>query len=119
MSQALSRYSILAHSIPAAAEAVRLSPSNADAHRALATTFRNVQMYREAERELSRAASLRPDDDLIWLDLGSARDQLDDQQGALSALNQAVTRAPYYAHTRWERANVRLRMGRYGEASPE
>jgi len=119
ISQALARYSFLTHSIPAAAEAVRLSPSNADAHRALATTFRNVQMYREAEHEFSRAASLRPNDDLIWLDLGSARDELDDQHGALSALDQAVACAPYYAHTRWERANVRLRIGRYDEAFPE
>lgn len=119
LSRILSRYAFLSHSIPAAAEAVRLTPLDADAHRALSITFREAQMYREAERELALAASLRPNDDLIWLDLGTARDQLEDAQGALSAFDQAVTRAPYYAHTRWERANVWLRMGRYDEAFPE
>ena len=119
LSRALGRYALLTHSIPAAAQAVRLTPLDADAHRALSITFREVRMYPDAERELALAASLRPNDDLIWLDLGSARDQLDDPQGALSAFNQAVTRAPYYAHTRWERANLRLRMGQYDEAFPE
>jgi len=119
LSRVLGRYALLTHSISAAAEAVRLTPWDPDAHRALSTTFREVHMFREAEREVALAASLRPNDDLLWLDLGTARDQLEDAQGALSAFDQAVTRAPYYAHTRWERANVRLRMGRYDEAFAE
>jgi len=112
----LARYATVTKSIPAAAEAVRLSPSDADAHRALAVTFQNVQMYREAERELALAASLRPKDDYVWLDLGTARDQLDDPEKALNAFDQAVARAPFYAHTHWQRGNVRLRLGRYDEA---
>jgi len=119
LSKVFGRYSLLTHSLPAAAESVRWMSSDADAHRALARSFREVQMFREAERELAMAASLRPNDDLIWLELGAIRDQLDDQQGALTAFDQAVARAPYYAHTRWERANLRLRMGRYDEAFAE
>ncbi|HEY6119232.1 MAG TPA: tetratricopeptide repeat protein [Pyrinomonadaceae bacterium] len=62
------------------------------------------------------AASLRPRDDLIWLDLGTVRDELDDPQGALAALNEAVRTAPFYGHPRWQRGNVLFRMGRYDEA---
>jgi hypothetical protein len=115
----MSRYAVLAKSIPAAAEAVRLTPADADAHRALANVFRNVQMYREASRQLEIAASLRPSDDYLWLELGNLRDELSDSEGALKAFDQAVAQAPFYAHTRWQRANLRLRMGRYDDAFAE
>lgn len=118
-SRLLGRYGLLTMNIAAAAQAVRLASDDADAHRALATTFRNIQLKQEARRELEIAASLRPTDDYIWLELGNVRDELDDAEGALAAYDQAVARAPYYAHTRWQRANVRLRMGRYDEAFAE
>jgi tetratricopeptide (TPR) repeat protein len=118
-SRLLGRYGILTNSIPATAEAVRLTPSDADAHRARATVFRNLRMYQDARQELETAISLRPNDDYLWLELGSVRDELGDSEGALRALDQAVAHAPYYAHTRWQRANLRLRMGRYDEAFAE
>ena len=119
LSRLLGRYAVLTKSIPAASEAVRLTPSDADAHRALAATFQHVQMYQEAQRELEIATSLRPGDDYLWLELGTTRDQLDNAVGALVAFDQSVAHAPYYAHTRWQRANVRLRLGRYDEAFAE
>src|SRR5262249_37938646 len=62
------------------------------------------------------ATSLRPNDDLLWLELGSTREELGNSEGALAALDQAVRCAPYYAHTHWQRGNLLLRMGRYDEA---
>jgi tetratricopeptide (TPR) repeat protein len=35
---------------------------------------------------------------------------------ALAAFDQAVHWAPHYAHTLWQRGNLKLRMGQYGEA---
>ena len=105
--------------IAMANDAARLTPSDPDAHRAKATVFRQLRMYQNAEEELETAVSLRPRDDYLWLELGELRDELNDQVGALSAFDQAVAAAPYYAHTRWQRANLRLRMGRYEEAFPE
>jgi Tfp pilus assembly protein PilF len=100
-------------------EAVRLTPFDPDAHRAKAIVFRELRMYQNAKDELEIAVSLRPRDDYLWLELGELRDELNDPVGALSAFDQAVASAPYYAHTRWQRANLRLRMGRYDEAFPE
>jgi tetratricopeptide (TPR) repeat protein len=118
-SRLLARYGLVTKSIPAATQAVRLTPQDAEAHRALAVAFRNIQMYREAAKEFEIAASLRPADDYLWLELGTLRDELNDQTGALSAFDESVRRAPFYAHTRWQRANLRLRMGRYDEAFAE
>lgn len=105
--------------MPAATEAIRLAPRDAETHRAQAVLFRKFQMYSEAAKQLEIATSLRPADDYLWLDLGTVRDELGDSEGALRAFDQAVARAPYYAHTKWQRANLRLRMGRYDEAFAE
>jgi tetratricopeptide (TPR) repeat protein len=115
-SRLLSKYSILVNSVPAAQEAVLLTPSDPEAHRALAFALRYVDQRPEAARAYEAAISLRPKDDLLWLDLGTLRDELDDPQGALAALNESVRAAPYYGHPRWQRGNVLFRMGRYDEA---
>jgi len=106
-------------SLPATTEAIRVAPLDADAHRAQATLFSKLQMYTEASRELDIAAGLRPHDDYLWLELGMARDEVGDSQGALRAFDRAVENAPFYSHTRWQRANLRLRLGRYDEAFAE
>ncbi|HEV8371339.1 MAG TPA: hypothetical protein VGQ39_25570 [Pyrinomonadaceae bacterium] len=119
VSRMLGRYGMLARSIQVAAQAVRLAPSDADAHRALATAFQNTGMHQEAREQLEIAISLRPNDDYLWLELGSVRDELGDSDGALRAFDQAVANAPYYAHTHWQRGNLRLRLGHYDEAFGE
>ena len=118
-SRLLARYSVVTKTFPAATQAVKLTPNDAEAHRALAQAFRNIQMYREAADQFELAFSLRPADDYLWLELGLLRDELNDQAGALSAFDESVSRAPYYAHTKWQRANLRLRLGRYDEAFAE
>lgn len=115
----LARYATTISSMPAATEAIRLAPRDAETHRAQALLFRQFKMYSEAAKQLEIAVSLRPSDDYLWLDLGTVRDELGDSEGALRAFDQAVARAPYYAHTKWQRANLRLRMGRYDEAFTE
>jgi tetratricopeptide (TPR) repeat protein len=118
-SRLLSRYGVMAMSLPATTEAIRLAPFDAEAHRAQATVFTKFQMYTEARRELELAVSLRPHDDYLWMELGIVRDELGDSEGALKAFDRAVENAPFYAHTHWQRANLRLRLGRYDEAFAE
>jgi hypothetical protein len=118
-SRLLSRYGVVAMSLPATTEAIRLAPFDADAHRAQATVFTKFQMYTEARRELELAVGLRPHDDYLWMELGIVRDEVGDSEGALTAFDRAVENAPFYAHTHWQRANLRLRLGRYDEAFAE
>ena len=96
-----------------------MTPADAEAHRARAIVLDHLRLTGDGTKELEMAASLRPLDDSTWLTLGSFRDSLDDSDGALSAYNQAVRCAPFYAHTNWARGNLKLRMGRYDEAFSE
>lgn len=112
----LEKYAMLTYSLPAANQATRLARSDADAHRVRAAVLSHLKLIEEAENELEQATSLRPKDDYLWLELGNARDEIGDTQGALAAFNEAVRFAPYYAHTRWQRGNLLLRMGHYEQA---
>lgn len=118
-SRLLGRFAIAVNSLPAADESVRLTPSDPEAHRARARVLSRLQKPLEASKALESAASLRYRDDYLWLDLGSAREEAGDAQGALLALDQAVRWAPYYAHTHWQRGNLLLRMRRPDEAFAE
>ena len=118
-SRLLGRFATTANYLPAADEAVRITPSDPEAHRSRARVLSRQQNAVEASKALESAASLRHRDDYLWLELGNAREEAGDQQGALVALDQAVRWAPYYAHTHWQRGNLLLRMGRTAEAFTE
>ncbi len=112
----LSKYAVAANSIPAADQAIALAPADAEVHRARARVLNRLPKPAEARRSLEVASSLRYRDDYLWLELGSTRDEQGDTAAALAAFDQAVRWAPYYAHTLWQRGNVKLRMGQYGDA---
>jgi tetratricopeptide (TPR) repeat protein len=119
LSRLLARYALIADSIPAADEAARLSPSDPEIHRTRAAVATRLQMHADAVNSLEVASRLRQRDDLLWLELGNAREEVGDTKGALAAFDQAVRWAPYYAHTHWQRGNLLLRMGRFDEAFAE
>ena len=119
MSRMFARYALATNSIEVADTAVRLAPSDPEAHRARAAVFNRQQNPAEAAKSLEQAISLRYRDDYLWIELGNAREELDNTQGALSALDQAVRWAPHYAHTHWQRGNLLLRMGQANEAFTE
>jgi len=112
----LGKYAVAASSIAAADQAVALAPTDPEVHRARARVFNRLQLPAEARKSFEIASRLRYRDDYLWLELGSTRDGLGDTTAALAAFDQAVQWAPYYAHTLWQRGNLKLRMGRYGEA---
>ena len=119
LSRLLARSALIADSIPAADEAARLSPFDPEIHRTRAAVANRLQMHAEAVESLEMALRLRQRDDLLWLELGNAREEVGDTKGALAAFDQAVRWAPYYAHTHWQRGNLLLRMGRLDEAFGE
>ena len=112
----LGKYAVAASSIRAADEAVALAPADAEVHRARARVLNRLQMPGEARMSFETASRLRYRDDYLWLELGRTREELGDTTAALAAFDQAVRYAPYYAHTYWQRGNLKLRMGQYNEA---
>lgn len=110
----LSRYASLTGSAAAAARAVEVAPLDAQVHSSRAAVVYNAGLADEAANELELAASLRPKDDYLWLQLGVLRDELH-HPDALLAFNEAVRRAPYYGHPKWQRGNYLLRTGKYEE----
>src|SRR6185436_13741625 len=115
-SRMLARYALIENSTPAADQAVRLTPFDADVHRSRATILNRLQKPAETAQSLETAVTLRYRDDILWIELGNTREELGDTSGALAALDQAVRWAPYYAHTHWQRGNLLLRMRRSNEA---
>lgn len=109
-------YGMATRNFLAANEAVHLSSSDAEAHYTRAVLLRVSGFANESVAELERAVALRPRDYVFWLELGMTREELNDEQGALAAMNESVRLAPYYANPRWQRGNLLLRMHRYGEA---
>ena len=112
----LGKYAVASNSIAAADRAVSLAPTDPEVHRARARVFNRLQNPAEARKSFEIASRLRYRDDYLWLELGSTRDGLGDTTAALAAFDQAVQWAPHYAHTRWQRGNLKLRMGRHDDA---
>ncbi|HEX7329883.1 MAG TPA: carbohydrate binding domain-containing protein, partial [Pyrinomonadaceae bacterium] len=112
----LTRYALISNSVSVADEAVLLSPSDPEAHRARATILNRLQMPGEAVKSLEIATTLRYRDDYLWIELGNTKEELGNTTGALAAMDQAVRWAPYYAHTHWQRGNLLLRMGQPADA---
>ena len=112
----LARYAVAASSIPAADQAIALAPADAEVHRARGRLFRQLHDPREARKSFEIASRLRYRDDYLWLELGSAREEAGDTSAALTAFDQAVHYAPHYAHTYWQRGNLKLRLSQYNEA---
>lgn len=105
--------------VATANQAVLLTPSDPVAHRARAAALMDAGVLEEAIREYERAVALRPSHYTLWVELGRARDQRDDQTGALEAFTEAARLAPYYAQPHWQLGNVLFRMGRREEAFAE
>ena len=110
---------LISNSVSVANEAIQLSPSDPEAHRARAAILNRLQMPGEAVKSLEIAATLRYRDDYLWIELGNTKEELGNTAGALAAMDQAVRWAPYYAHTHWQRGNLLLRMGQPVDAFAE
>ncbi|HKQ99417.1 MAG TPA: tetratricopeptide repeat protein, partial [Pyrinomonadaceae bacterium] len=119
LSRMTASYASAKNLMPAADEAVNLGPSDPEAHYLRASMLTSSGNLSEGIREYERAAALRPLDYVLWMALGSARDENGDTEGALLAFREAVRQAPAYAEPHWQLGNVLLRANRPDEAFAE
>jgi hypothetical protein len=119
LSRRTASYASAKNLLPAADEAVRLSPTDPEAHYLRASMLTSIGETSEGVREYEQAVSFRPLDYVLWLSLGSARDEAGDTEGALLAFREAVRLAPAYAEPRWQLGNLLLRMNQREEAFTE
>jgi tetratricopeptide (TPR) repeat protein len=115
----LSRSARATHLLAPADRAVRLSAADPDAHFSRALVLLDLGRATESVKEFERAALLRPLDYAIWYQLAIARDQADDETGALVACEEALRLAPFYGRTHWLRGNLLFRAHRFEEALNE
>ena len=102
--------------------AITLAPFDAQTHFAAGVlregTF-EAEDTAAALREFETAASLSPNNYLIWLALGRIREASGDREGAVAALARAKDLAPNYSRVRWTYGNTLLRQGEIGPAFEE
>jgi len=105
-----------ADAMAATNSSLQSTPNDPEAHYTRGAVANQLEDSQVALAEFERAVSLRPRDYYLWIELGLARDNVGDQTGALSAYNEALRLAPFYAQPRWLRGNLLFRMGKYDEA---
>ena len=116
VSRLLTRSALSLRNLAVAQAATSMTPADPQAHRANAALLSEFDQPAESIVALEQGIALRPGDYSSWYALGLLRDQMGDTKGALAAFDQAVERAPFYAHPRWQRGNVLLRAGQYEAA---
>jgi tetratricopeptide (TPR) repeat protein len=119
LSRLSSTYAANTGQLEAADAATRLTPSDPEAHLIRAALLKADNRFGEAIHEYEQAAALRARDYVLWLEVGLARDQAEDEGGAIEAFKEAVALAPDYAEPRWQLGNALLRSGRMDEAFQE
>ncbi len=119
LSALLSAYAAMNNLAEPATAAVRISPSDPEAHYARATILAREGKLSDALAEYEQAARLRPDDYFLWLELGRAYELNGDLDRAIAMTREAVSLAPYYAQPHWQLGNLLLRKERTPDAFNE
>lgn len=118
-SQFATNYLFQSGQVEAGDIAVSASPGNPEAHFSRGFLLKFNGRLPESRQEFERAVALRPQDFILWMELGSTLDELGDQEGARRAYEESVRVAPHFTEPRWALGNVLLRMGRLEEAFAE
>ena len=119
VSRLLGLYGMTSNVLPAANEAVKLSPFDPEAHYTLARALQNSGQVPAALPELERATALQPRNFGLWMELGESYDLAGRPDDSIAVVARAIKTAPYYAQTHWQLGNLLLRKGRREEAFAE
>jgi len=112
-------YAARTNQIAAADAAVKLAPNDPEAHFLRAALLEANSDLPAVIGEYQKAAQLRPDDYVLWLNLARARELNGEMDQALAAARQAVPLAPYYAQPHWQLGNLLVRAGQREEGFKE
>lgn len=99
-----------------------LAPDDPQTHYAAAVVLErtfNPEDLTRSIAEYETAAALSPNNYLLWLALGRARERAGDSAGAEKAVRRALELAPHYAVVHWTLGNILLRQGKVDEAFAE
>lgn len=116
LSRLMSTYGERMSNLASVDHAIRLNPTDPEAHHARALVLEAMGKDDEAAQEFEISVRLRPDDYYLWLELGDALEETNDLAGADKAFREAVRLAPYYAQPHWQLGNYVLRTGDTDEA---
>ncbi len=97
----------------------RLAPDDPRTHYVAAVLFeKNFDSadFEKAIIEYEIAAGLSPENYILWLDVGRARERSGEPESAERAFRRALSLAPNYARVQWMVGNALLRQGRVEEA---
>lgn len=119
LARLLSEFGTATNSLAATKRALDFNTADPAAHDAYAVELANAGKNAEAVAQFESAVSLRPDDYLLWQELGRVREVSADTSGSLRALRQAVELAPYYSEPHWQLGNFLLRRNELNEAFTE
>ena len=96
--------------------AVEAAPEDADARRSLALALRATGELDDAQRELTEAVRLAPNDHVVLFDLGYLELARGAQQAAADAFGKCLAIRPDFVPARFNLANSQLRLGQAKEA---
>ena len=119
LSRLFSEYGSAANSLVATERALRFNEADPEAHFAHAVRLSEASRYDEAVAQFELATLLRPYDYFLWQELGRAREDNGDLDGAITALRRAIELAPAYSQPHWQLGNLLLRRNELNEAFRE
>jgi tetratricopeptide (TPR) repeat protein len=99
--------------------AVTLAPNDPQTHFASGLIYEQSPELADAEKSLAeyeKAVALSPNNYLLWLSYGKAKERNGDSEGAEKALLKALELAPNYAEVQWVYGNILLRRDKRDEA---
>ena len=102
--------------------AIGWSPNDPQTHYSLAAIEEKTLIpddFPRAVENYEKAAALSPNNYLLWLQLGRARERNGDIEGAEKALKKAIELAPNYSENHWTLGNILLRQGKNDDAFTE
>lgn len=109
LSRLLSEYGSAADSLESTKRALDFNSADPEAHYTYAVALAEADRGDDAALEFERAVSLRPEDYFLWQELGRAREDSGDSDGAVAALRRAIKLAPDYSQPHWQLGNLLLR----------